>query len=190
MSAKVEHDEAFRATVEAICGLYTRQLRRDERVFSLDEKTSLQPRPRKAPTMPALPGNQPRHARPAAEQVDEEGPPRGVVPDVDRDLGIEVLEVIGHRSVCPVHRPERADDGEADSGLVDGPHVLLDHCGEDGRIGEPVEGVEEQNHVGKSSPDCGAELGEERGLVLDGAVDRLLGGDQERLVTNDLVIGV
>lgn len=57
LSAKVERDEAFRATVEAICDLYTRKLRRDERVFSLDEKTSIQPRPRKAPTRPALPGN-------------------------------------------------------------------------------------------------------------------------------------
>lgn len=59
LSAKVERDEAFRATVEALCNLYTRKLRRDERVFSLDEKTSLQPRPRKAPTRPARPGNQP-----------------------------------------------------------------------------------------------------------------------------------
>jgi len=59
LSAKVERDEAFRATVEAICELYTRKLRRDERVFSLDEKTSIQPRPRKAPTRPALPDNQP-----------------------------------------------------------------------------------------------------------------------------------
>ena len=45
--------------VEAIRDLYTRALRRDERVFSLDEKTSIQPRPRKAPTKPARPGNQP-----------------------------------------------------------------------------------------------------------------------------------
>lgn len=59
LSAKVERDEAFRATVEAICDLYTRKLRRDERVFSLDEKTSIQPRPRKAPTRPARPGNRP-----------------------------------------------------------------------------------------------------------------------------------
>jgi transposase InsO family protein len=54
-----ERDEAFRGTVEAIRALYPRDLRRDERVFSLDEKTSIQPRPRKAPTKPARPGNQP-----------------------------------------------------------------------------------------------------------------------------------
>jgi transposase len=59
LSARVERDEAFRIAVEAICELYTRDLRRDERVFSLDEKTSIQPRPRKAPTRPARPGNQP-----------------------------------------------------------------------------------------------------------------------------------
>lgn len=59
LSAKVERNEAFRASVEAICDLYTRKLRRDERVFSLDEKTSIQPRPREAPTRPARPDNQP-----------------------------------------------------------------------------------------------------------------------------------
>jgi len=59
LSPRVERDKAFRIAVEAICGLYTRDLRRNERVFSLDEKTSIQPRPRKAPTRPARPGNQP-----------------------------------------------------------------------------------------------------------------------------------
>jgi transposase len=59
LSPRVERDEAFRVTVEAIRDLYTRDLRRDERVFSLDEKTSIQPRPRKSPTKPARPGNQP-----------------------------------------------------------------------------------------------------------------------------------
>jgi len=59
LSSNVERDEAFRATVEAIRDLYTRELGLDERVFSLDEKTSIQPRPRKAPTKPARPGNQP-----------------------------------------------------------------------------------------------------------------------------------
>jgi transposase len=59
LSSNVERDEAFRATVEAIRELYTRNLRRDERVFSLDEKTSIQPRPRTSPTKPARPGNQP-----------------------------------------------------------------------------------------------------------------------------------
>jgi transposase len=59
LSPRVERDQAFRVIVEAIRDLYTRALRRDERVFSLDEKTSIQPRPRKAPTKPARPGNQP-----------------------------------------------------------------------------------------------------------------------------------
>jgi transposase InsO family protein len=59
LSTRVKRDEAFRVTVEAIRDLYTRDLRRDERVFSFDEKTSIQPRPRKAPTKPARPGNQP-----------------------------------------------------------------------------------------------------------------------------------
>jgi transposase len=59
LSARVERNEAFRVCVEAIRDLYTRNLRSDERVFSLDEKTSIQPRPRKSPTKPARPGNQP-----------------------------------------------------------------------------------------------------------------------------------
>jgi transposase InsO family protein len=58
LSSNVERGEAFRATVEALRDLYTRDLGRYERVFSLDEKTSIQPRPRKAPTKPARPGNQ------------------------------------------------------------------------------------------------------------------------------------
>ena len=42
--------------------LYTRPLRPDELVLSVDEKTSLQPRPRGAPTLPAHPQNLPnRH---------------------------------------------------------------------------------------------------------------------------------
>ena len=42
--------------------LYTRPLREDELVLSVDEKTSLQPRPRRAPTLPAQPQNMPnRH---------------------------------------------------------------------------------------------------------------------------------
>jgi hypothetical protein len=43
----------FYATVAEPLDLYTRPLRADELVLSLDEKTSLQPRPRPAPPLPA-----------------------------------------------------------------------------------------------------------------------------------------
>ncbi len=52
-------DENFYETVLHIIGLYTRPLGEDEVVLSLDEKTSLQPRPRRHPTKAALPGNSP-----------------------------------------------------------------------------------------------------------------------------------
>jgi transposase len=52
-------DGAFYATVTELIDLYTRPLRADEIVLSLDEKTSLQPRPRPAPTLPAQPHNMP-----------------------------------------------------------------------------------------------------------------------------------
>src|SRR5262245_6108241 len=42
-------------TVAELIDLYTRPLRADELVLSLDEKTSPQPRPRLAPTLPAQP---------------------------------------------------------------------------------------------------------------------------------------
>ena len=44
-----------------ILDLYTRPLDAHERVLSLDEKTSLQPRTRSAPTRPAQPGGTPVH---------------------------------------------------------------------------------------------------------------------------------
>jgi transposase len=48
--------------VSALIDLYTRPLRPDELVLSVDEKTSLQPRPRHSPTRPAQPQNLPnRH---------------------------------------------------------------------------------------------------------------------------------
>jgi hypothetical protein len=47
------------ATVSALADLYTRDLPADEIFLSVDEKTSLQPRPRLAPTRPAQPGNRP-----------------------------------------------------------------------------------------------------------------------------------
>lgn len=61
MSSKVKRDEPFRACVRNICDLYTRPLGAHERVFSLDEKTSIQPRPRTSPTRPARPGGVPVH---------------------------------------------------------------------------------------------------------------------------------
>lgn len=56
LSPKVPRDEAFAAAVEEICDLYTRPLGAHEIVLSVDEKTSLQPRTRKSPTLPAVPG--------------------------------------------------------------------------------------------------------------------------------------
>jgi transposase len=52
-------DAAFYATITELRALYTRPLREDERVLSVDEKTSLQPRPRPSPTLPAQPHNRP-----------------------------------------------------------------------------------------------------------------------------------
>jgi DDE superfamily endonuclease len=59
LSPKVPRDEAFCATVLALCDLYTRPLLPHERVLCLDEKTSLQPRTRTAATRPAQPGLRP-----------------------------------------------------------------------------------------------------------------------------------
>lgn len=50
MSSKVVRDAAFSACIRNVCDLYTRPLGADERVLSFDEKTSIQPRPRTAPT--------------------------------------------------------------------------------------------------------------------------------------------
>jgi transposase len=50
---KVPRDAAFFAGVAALCLLLTRPLAPDEVVLSVDEKTSLQPRIRVAPTRPA-----------------------------------------------------------------------------------------------------------------------------------------
>jgi hypothetical protein len=59
LSPKVPRDAAFAAQVKGIADLYTRQLGTHEMVLCVDEKTSLQPRPRKAPTQPAGPDHQP-----------------------------------------------------------------------------------------------------------------------------------
>jgi hypothetical protein len=56
MSPKVPRDATFKATVLEIADLYTRRLLPSEVVLCLDEKTSIQPRPRKAGTKPARPG--------------------------------------------------------------------------------------------------------------------------------------
>ena len=63
LSPKHPRDATFYAQLEEIIDLYTRRLRADEMVLSLDEKTSLQPRPRVHPTKPAQPGrpNQVEH---------------------------------------------------------------------------------------------------------------------------------
>ena len=59
LSSKVKRDEAFKATTLNIMDLYTRALEPNERVLSLDEKTSLQPRPRTEATLPPQPGGIP-----------------------------------------------------------------------------------------------------------------------------------
>jgi DDE superfamily endonuclease len=56
---KQPRDSAFYATGSELIDLYTRPLHPDELVLSVDEKTSLQPRPRRSPTLPAQPQNLP-----------------------------------------------------------------------------------------------------------------------------------
>ena len=56
LSPRVPRDAAFAEAVRLIAHLYTRSLASDERVICADEHTSLQPRPRLAPTRAALPG--------------------------------------------------------------------------------------------------------------------------------------
>jgi hypothetical protein len=59
---KHPRDAALYATVSELIDLYTRPLRDDEMVLSVDEKTALPPRGRVPPTPPAQPGNIPtRH---------------------------------------------------------------------------------------------------------------------------------
>jgi transposase len=52
---KQPRDAAFYATISELIELYTRPLLDDEMILSVDEKTSLQPRPRLSPTRPAQP---------------------------------------------------------------------------------------------------------------------------------------
>ena len=55
LSPTVPRDAAFAAQVTALVTLYTRPLSTWEMVRCVDEKTSRQPRPRKAPTLAAQP---------------------------------------------------------------------------------------------------------------------------------------
>lgn len=59
LSAKTPRDEEFFKRVTELIELYTRNLGEDEVVICVDEKTSLQPRPRTMATKPARAGNQP-----------------------------------------------------------------------------------------------------------------------------------
>jgi len=55
LNSKVPRDEAFREIVLDLCDLYTRRLVSSERIVSVDECTSIQPRTRSKDTKPAQP---------------------------------------------------------------------------------------------------------------------------------------
>lgn len=59
LSPKAPRDDTFYARVREVIDLYTRALGEHEIVLSVDEKTSLQPRPRAHATKPARPGGDP-----------------------------------------------------------------------------------------------------------------------------------
>jgi len=59
LNPKKPRDEAFYTCIAELIALYTRPLARHEVVLSMDEKTSLQPRPRLHPTKPAKSDNVP-----------------------------------------------------------------------------------------------------------------------------------
>ncbi len=56
LGKKTPRDEHFHSQITEICELYTRDLSNDEVVLCFDEKTSLQPRIRLQPSLPAKPG--------------------------------------------------------------------------------------------------------------------------------------
>ncbi len=56
LSAKVPRDVHFAHLIRTLVELYTRPLTKEEMVLSFDEKTNLQPRPRKAATLPTRSG--------------------------------------------------------------------------------------------------------------------------------------
>lgn len=62
LSPKVPRDAAFVKSIREISSLYTRSLTADEMVLCVDEKTSIQPRPRTAKTLPAQQAS-PRESR-------------------------------------------------------------------------------------------------------------------------------
>ena len=59
LGKRTPRDEAFKQQTLNIMDLYTRPLEPHEQVLSMDEKTSIQPRPRTAETKPAQPGGVP-----------------------------------------------------------------------------------------------------------------------------------
>lgn len=59
LNPKKPRDAQFYAAVSEMIALYIRELSEEEIVLSVDEKTSLQPRPRACPTKPAKPANTP-----------------------------------------------------------------------------------------------------------------------------------
>jgi transposase len=59
LNPKKPRHEAFYTCIAELVALYPRPLARHELVLSIDEKTSLQPRPRLQPTKAAQPGNVP-----------------------------------------------------------------------------------------------------------------------------------
>jgi transposase len=61
LNPKSPRDAEFYTRVREVIDLYTRPLLSHERVLSVDEKTSLQPRSRLAPTRPAQPGLVPNY---------------------------------------------------------------------------------------------------------------------------------
>jgi hypothetical protein len=117
LSPKAPRDEAFRATVLDLCDLYTRKLLPHERVLSLDEMTSLQPRTRPSETRPALPGLKPvqlehTYARKGATNLlaafdTRSGEVTGICRQRKRQVEfIELLEVLDRRidpSVTLIH---------------------------------------------------------------------------------------
>ncbi len=117
LSAKVPRDDAFRAAVHNICDLYTCPLEPHERVLCLDEKTSLQPRPRTSPNRPARPESVPvrvehEYIRKGALNLfaafdTRTGEVTGILRRRKRQLEfIELLEKIDHetpKSITVVH---------------------------------------------------------------------------------------
>jgi hypothetical protein len=76
-------DAACSATVAELIDLYTRPRRAGELVLSVEEQTSLQPRPRPAPTLPAPPHNRPNRV----EHEDTRAGARNLLAAVDTRSG-------------------------------------------------------------------------------------------------------